>query len=259
MCLSPPIFSRQLLGTSISLSPTLNFLFVLRSLHLSHLHLLPPTLSKTWSLCYLFSLRLGHCVKSLLSKTWSLCHLFFHLSYFYSQYLFLTSQNSLSLSLSLCVAYSSFHWLSLSELFVVLFTLLHFLFTVSISFLLLSTFTLNDLVIVSFIISLSLTFTQNISLYLPDTLTLSLWLIHYSILSYIYSQYKGTCHINNLPLSLSPACSLSHSFYLFLFHLFTAHSLSISNLCFLSQSPSFSASFSLFIRILTTSASQSLF
>ena len=62
MCLSPPIFSRQLLGTSISLSPTLNFLFVFRSLHLSHLHLLPPTLSKTWSLCYLFSLRLGHCV-----------------------------------------------------------------------------------------------------------------------------------------------------------------------------------------------------
>ena len=103
MCLSPPIFSRQLLGTSISLSPTLNFLFVFRSLHLSHLHLLPPTLSKTWSLCYLFSLRLGHCVKSLLSKTWSLCHLFFHLSYFYSQYLFLTSQNSLSLSLSLFV------------------------------------------------------------------------------------------------------------------------------------------------------------
>ena len=257
MCLSPPIFSRQLLGTSISLSPTLNFLFVFRSLHLSHLHLLPPTLSKTWSLCYLFSLRLGHCV------IYSSISLTFTHNISFSHHKTPCLSLSLSLSLSLCVAYSSFHWLSLSELFVVLFTLLHFLFTVSISFLLLSTFTLNDLVIVSFIISLSLTFTQNISLYLPDTLTLSLWLIHYSILSYIYSQYKGTCHINNLPLSLSlslsPACSLSHSFYLFLFHLFTAHSLYISNLCFLSQSPSFSASFSLFIRILTTSASQSLF
>ena len=166
----------------------------------------------------------------ILSKTWSLCHLFFHLSYFYSQYLFLTSQNSLSLSLSLCVAYSSFHWLSLSELFVVLFTLLHFLFTVSISFLLLSTFTLNDLVIVSFIISLSLTFTQNISLYLPDTLTLSLWLIHYSILSYIYSQYKGTCHINSLPLSLSLSLRLvrCHIHFICFFSIYSQHILCLS-------------------------------
>ena len=163
MCLSPPIFSRQLLGTSISLSPTLNFLFVFRSLHLSHLHLLPPTLSKTWSLCYLFSLRLGHCVKSLLSKTWSLCHLFFHLSYFYSQYLFLTSQNSLSLSLSL----------SLCGLFVV-------------------SLALSLWIVCRIIHSLTL-LVHSLYLFSPIKYLYSQWLghcvIYYLTVSYIYSEY----------------------------------------------------------------------
>ena len=153
LCVSPPLFSHVNYQVPPSLSPTLNFLFVFRSLHLSHLHLLPPTLSKTWSLCYLFSLRLGHCV------------IYSSISLTFTHNISFSHHKTPFLSLSLCVAYSSFHWLSLSELFVVLFTLLHFLFTVSISFLLLSTFTLNDLVIVSFIISLSLTFAQNISLY----------------------------------------------------------------------------------------------
>ena len=118
MCLSPPIFSRQLLGTSISLSPTLNFLFVFRSLHLSHLHLLPPTLSKTWSLCYLFSLRLGHCViYSSISLTFthniSFSH---HKTPFLSLSLFVWLIRRFIGSLSLnCLSYYSLSYTSCSQ------------------------------------------------------------------------------------------------------------------------------------------------
>ena len=116
LCVSPPLFSHVNYQVPPSLS--LNVLFVFRSLHLSHLHLLPPTLSKTWSLCYLFSLRLGHCViYSSISLTFthniSFSH---HKTPFLSLSLFVWLIRRFIGSLSLnCLSYYSLSYTSCSQ------------------------------------------------------------------------------------------------------------------------------------------------